>query len=132
MTRHPLDQAATTLGVAGVASLVFSLTTSSNNNFVTIHGAALIVFPVLGMCAVVGGITGRRILVQLAGAAYIAAAILQLVQFGRSTNWIDGSGSTFALLLALGIGLLVVGLAPRYDHQDSFTDGTTGQSSSAG
>lgn len=131
MTRHPLDQAATTLGVAGVASLVFSLTTSSNNNFVTMQGVALIVFPVLGMCAVVGGITGRRLLVQLAGAAYIAAAILQLVQFGRSTNWLDGSGSTFALLLALGIGLLVVGLAPRYDHQDSSTDGTR-RSSSAG
>ncbi len=131
MTRHPLDQAATTLGVVGVASLVFALSTSSNNNFVAMQGAALIVFPVLGMCAVVGGITGRRILVQLAGAAYIAAAILQLVQFGRSTNWIDGSGSTFALLLALGIGLLVVGLAPRYDHQDSSTGGT-GRSSSAG
>jgi len=131
MTRHPLDQAATTLGVAGVASLAFSLSTSSNNNFVTMQGAAMIVFPLLGMCALVGGITGRRILVQLAGAAYIAAAILQLVQFGRSTNWIDGSGSTFALLLALGIGLLVVGLAPRYDHQDSSTGGT-GRFSSAG
>lgn len=129
MTRHPLDQAATTLGVAGVASLVFSLSTSSNNSFVPMQGAALIVFPVLGICAVVGGFTGRRILVRLAGAAYIAAAILQLVQFGRSTNWIDGSGSTFALLLALGIGLLVVGLAPRYDHQDSYTDGTRRSSS---
>lgn len=119
MTRHPLDQAATALGVAGVVSLVFSLTTSSNNNFVTVQGAGLIVFPVLGACALLGGVTGRRILVQVAGAAYVAAAILQLVQFGRSTNWIDGSGSTFALLLGLGIGLLVVGLAPRYDHRES-------------
>ncbi len=123
MTRHPLDQAATTLGVAGVASLVFSLATSSNNNFVTMQGAALIVFPVLGICALVGGITGLRILVRLAGAAYVAAAILQLVQFGRHTNWLDGSGSTFALLLALGIGLLVVGFAPRENHRDSSTGG---------
>jgi len=131
MTRHPLDQAATTLGVAGVASLVFSATTSSNNNFVTMQGAGLIVFPVLGLCAVVGGITGRRILVRLAGAGYGAAAILQLAQFGRSTNWIDGSGSTFALLLALAIGLLVVGFAPRETHTGTLT-GPTRRSSSAG
>jgi hypothetical protein len=67
MTRPPLDQAATALGFAGVASLVFSLSTSSNNSFVSMQGAALIVFPLLGMCAVVGGLTGRRILVQLGG-----------------------------------------------------------------
>jgi hypothetical protein len=67
MTRRPLDQAATALGFAGVASLVFSLSTSSNNSFVSMQGAALIVFPLLGMCAVVGGLTGRRILVQLGG-----------------------------------------------------------------
>ncbi len=131
MTRHPLDQAATTLGVAGVASLVFSLTTSSNNNFVTMQGAGLIVFPVLGLGAVIGGITGRRILVRLTGAGYGAAAILQLAQFGRSTNWIDGSGSTFALLLALAIGLLVVGFAPRESPTGTLTEPTR-RSSSAG
>lgn len=97
MTRRRLDQAAATLGVAGVASLALSLTTSSNN-FVTVQGAAMIVFPLLGMCALVGGITSRRILVRLAGAGYGAAPILQLARFGCSSTWIDGSGSTFALL----------------------------------
>ncbi len=118
MTRHPLDQAAATLGAAGMASVVFTLATSSNNNFVKVEGAGLLVFPVLGLCALVGGLTGQRILVRLAGAAYAAAAILQLAQFGRSTNWIDGIGSTFALLLALGLGLLVVGFAPKDDRTE--------------
>lgn len=131
MTRHPLDQAAAALGAAGIASLVFSLATSSNNNFVKVQGAALVVFPVLGACALVGGLMGLRILVRLAGAAYLAAAILQLAQFGRSTNWLDGLGSTYALLLALGIGLLVVGFAPRADGDVSAPDGTR-RSSSAG
>ncbi|MEJ7707053.1 MAG: hypothetical protein WKF82_07080 [Nocardioidaceae bacterium] len=115
MTRHPFDQAAMTLGLAGIASLVFSLTTSSNNNFVLVQGPGLLIFPLLGLCALVGGAIGVRMVVRLAGAAYAAAAILQLAQFGRSTNWIQGNGSTFALLLALGVGLLVVGFTPRRD-----------------
>lgn len=123
MTRHPLDQAAATLGAAGVASVVFSLTTSSNNNFVKVTGAGLLVFPLLGLCALAGGLTGRRILVRLAGVAYVAAAVLQLAQFGRSTNWLGGIGSTFALLLALGLGLLVVGFAPRTDRTEPAAEG---------
>ncbi len=113
MTRHPLDRAAMALGVAGVVSLGFSLTTSSNNNFVLVEGLGLLVFPVLGAVAVVGGAIGQRGVVLAAGAAYVAAALIQLAQFGRSPNWLDGNGSTFALLLSLGIGLLVVGFAPR-------------------
>ncbi|MBA2558621.1 MAG: hypothetical protein H0V07_01810 [Propionibacteriales bacterium] len=118
MTRNPLDQAAATLGAAGIASVLFTLATSSNNNFVKVEGAGLLVFPVLGLCALVGGLTGRRILVRVAGATYAVAAILQLAQFGRSTNLLDGNGSTFALLLALGLGLLVVGFAPKDDRTD--------------
>ena len=113
MTRLPLDRAAMALGVAGVVSLGFSLTTSSNNNFVLVEGLGLLVFPVLGAVAVVGGAIGQRGVVLAAGAAYVAAALIQLAQFGRSPNWLDGNGSTFALLLSLGIGLLVVGFAPR-------------------
>ncbi len=113
MTRHPLDRAVIALGVAGVVSPGFALTTSSNNNFVLVQGLGLLVFPVLGAVAVIGGAMGQRGIGLAAGAAYVASALIQLAQFGRSTNWIDGNGSTFALLLSLGIGLLVVGLAPR-------------------
>lgn len=116
MTRRPLDRAAATLGAAGVASVLFTLTTSSNNNFVEVEKAGLVVLPVLGVCAVVGGLIARPILVRLAGAGYAAAAVVQLVQLGRSTNWLEGNGSTFALLLSLGLGLLVVGFAPMGDR----------------
>ncbi len=117
------------LGAAGMGSLVFSLATSSNNNFVKVQGAGLVVFPVLGACALAGGLLGLRILVRLAGAGYLAAAALQLAQFGRSTNWLDGLGSTYALLLALAIGLLVVGFAPRDDKGGSSPGGARRSSS---
>ncbi len=105
-----LGRAALALGVAGVISPVFALSTSSNNNFVLVQNAGLVVLPVLGVVAVLGVALARRLLVILAGAGFAGAALLQLVQFGRATNWLDGNGSTFSLLMALGIGLLTVGL----------------------
>ncbi len=114
MTRHPLDRAVVALGLTGIVSSIFALTTSSNNNFVLVQVSGLLVLPLLGACAVIGGAISQRVVVIFAGASYVAAALLQLLQLGRATNWIDGNGSTFALLFSLGIGLLVVGLAPRH------------------
>ena len=111
MTRDRFDRAAIALGGGAVLSLVFALTTSSNNNFAKVQGVALVIFPVLGLLAIFGGVTGRRPVVLTAGVLFVLSAVLQLVQFGRSTNWIDGNGSTFALLLAFGVGLLVVATA---------------------
>ncbi len=105
-----LGRAALALGVAGVISPVFALSTSSNNDFVLVQNAGLAVLPVLGVVAVLGVTLARGLLVILAGAGFAGAALLQLVQFGRATNWLDGNGSTFSLLMALGIGLLTVGL----------------------
>ncbi|MDQ3480960.1 MAG: hypothetical protein M3423_06480 [Actinomycetota bacterium] len=113
MSSHPFDRSALVLGVVGVVSPIFALSTSSNNNFVSVQGAGLVVLVVFGACAVIGGVLAKRALVVFAGAGYAVAAILQLLQFGRSTNWLDGTGSTLALMLGLAIGLLVVGLAPR-------------------
>ncbi len=111
MNRDPLDRAAIVLGTSGIVSLLFALTTSSNNNFVLVHGLGLVVFPALGVVAIAGGILGARTFVLVAGVGYMLAAVLQLVQFGQSTNWLGGNGSTFALLLAYGVGLVVVGVA---------------------
>lgn len=113
MSRHPLDRAALLLGLVGLLSPIFSLTTSSNNNFVPVQGLGLAVIPVLGALAILGAVMGNRIVILVAGGLCLAAALLQLAQFGRDPNWLEGNGSTFALLLALGIGLSVVGLAPR-------------------
>jgi len=108
MTSNPFDRAALTLGAVGVVSAVFALSTSSNNNFVLVRDASLVVLVILGACAVIGGATALRPLVLVAGAGYAVATVLQLVQFGRSPNWLDGNGSTAALLAGLGIGFLAL------------------------
>lgn len=116
--RTTFDRAAVVIGVGGVLSVLFALTTSSDNNFVKVGGTGLLVFLVLGLLAIAGGLSGLRPLVLAAGGLFVLAAIVQLVQFGRSTNWLDGNGSTFALLLAWGLGLLVVGFAGRVAERE--------------
>lgn len=113
MTENPFDRAALLLGAVAVLSPVFALSTSSNNNFVTVRNGGLAVLVVLGVLALAGGYLSRPLVVLAAGAGFGLAALVQLVQLGRSTNWLDGSGSTFSLLLGLAVGLLVVGAAGR-------------------
>lgn len=115
----PVGRAALALGATGVASPIFALSTSSNNNFVLVQNAGLVVFPVLGLVAVLGVVLAHRLFVVLAGAGFAVAALIQLLQFGHSTNWIDGNGSTFSLLMALGIGLLTAGLTPSNPPDDT-------------
>jgi len=123
MTTAPLSRAAVGLGAAGIVSPVFALSTSSNNNFVLVQGLGLVVLVVLGLLAVAGGLLERPLLVRLAGGAYAVAAILQLVQFGRTANWLGGNGSTFALMASLATGLLVVGLQPTTRARESVDPG---------
>ncbi len=105
------DKGAIALGVLGVVSPVFHLLdNSSKTNFVAVDGLGLWTFVVLGLVAIVGGVTHRAIVVSAAGAAFAVTAVIQLVQFGRSTNYFDGNGSTFSLMFALALGLLVLGL----------------------
>ena len=115
---EPSGRAALALGVVGVISPAFALTTSSNNNFVLVQGLGLVVFPVLGLVAVLGVALAKRLIVILAGAGFALAALVQLAQFGRSPNWLDGNGSTFSLLTALGIGLLATALTPSVPSAD--------------
>ncbi len=107
LTGSPRDRAALALGLVGVVSPVFALTTSSNNNFVLVQNLALLVFPALGLVAIAGALTRRRALITTAGGGFALVALVQLFQLGRETNWLDGNGSTFAVLLALAVGLLV-------------------------
>lgn len=109
MSRHEsTGRAALALGTLGVLSPVFALATSRNTNFVLMKPAAIFVLPVLGLLTIVGVLLENRIVVLSAGAAFAVAAVLQLVQFGHATNWLGGNGSTFSLLLALGVGLLTL------------------------
>ena len=111
-TSTPGRRAVLALGAVALASPLFALSTSSNNNFVLVRGVGLVVLPLLGFLAVLGAAASRAPIVLLAGAGFLLAAVLQLAQFGRSPNWLGGNGSTFSLLLALGIGLIVAARTP--------------------
>lgn len=115
MTGGRLDRAALALGLAALFSSLFWLSTGGPEpiNLVHVRGVALVVILVLGAIAVLGALLHRRAIVIVAGAGFVVAAVLQLLQFGRETNWLGGDGSTLALMGGLGLGLLAVGLAAR-------------------
>jgi len=109
-----LARAAMWLGVVGVFAASFALA-SGPWKPADIKGLPVVVTIVLGLVAIVGARLTMRVVVLVSAVGYLAAALLQLAQFGRSTNWLGGSGSTFALFLGLGVGLLAVALAPTLD-----------------
>lgn len=105
------DKGAIALGILGVLAPVFHLLDgSAKTNFVAANGLGLWTFVVLGLVAIVGGVTHRAVVVTATGAVFAVTAVIQLIQFGRSTNWFEGNGSTFSLMFALALGLLVLGL----------------------
>ena len=122
MSENAFDRAALLLGAVAVLSPVFRLSTSSNNNFVSMGNGAIIVAVLLGLLALTGGFTSQSVLVVTAGAGFALAALVQLVQLPLSSNWLDGSGSTFALFLALAIGLMVTGVVGQQSVPDDSPD----------
>ncbi|MEO8222722.1 MAG: hypothetical protein ABI563_18285 [Specibacter sp.] len=117
MTGRRFDRAPVVLGVAALLSTLFALSTGGPAPVDLIHvrGAGLIVILVLGVLTVLGGMLRRRVLVIVAGAGFVLAATIQLLQTGQPVNWLGGDGSTLALMGGLGIGLLAVSLARRPD-----------------
>ncbi len=65
----------------------------------------------LTLCALAaaGARTGSGVLLLVAGAGLLLAALVQPAQDGRGTNWLGGNGSTYAMLLGFGGGLLALG-----------------------
>ena len=113
MTGQPLDRAADALGIAGVVAVVFWPLTGDPWELVKIDTAAAIVTVLLGVAAVVGARRGLPTLAFAAGAGYLLAALLQLAQAGRASNWLGGNGSTVSYFLGLGVGLLAVATTRR-------------------
>ncbi len=116
MSGRRFDRAAVVLGVAALLGSLFAFSTGGPAPVDLIHvrGAGLIVIVALGVVAVAGGVLRRRVLVIVAGAGFVAAAVIQLLQTGRAVNWLGGDGSTLALMGGLGLGLLAVALTtPR-------------------
>jgi hypothetical protein len=122
-TRHPAnqaanvrtayDRAAVALGLASIASIVFA-PLRGELGFVAFDGVgAIVVAVVLGALGGLAGWLVRPALAVLAGAAFVVAAILQVVLIATDTTWLGGQISTSSLWLGLGVGLLAVGLARR-------------------
>jgi hypothetical protein len=78
---------------------------------------------ILAVVAVTGGVLTIRPIVLVAGAGFLVAAVLQVVQLSLGgTNTLGGDGSTVGLCLGFAVGLLAVGSAARSsrstDHPD--------------
>ncbi|WP_019812362.1 Rv1678 family membrane protein [Saccharomonospora halophila] len=110
-----LDRAAVALGVGGLLTFVFTFSDGAYRpyDFLQIQGVGLVVILALSALGLLGGLLRKPLLVLASGVAFAAAAIIQLVQAGRSPNWLEGDGSTLSVLLALAAGLLAVGFAAR-------------------
>ncbi|MCY0931497.1 hypothetical protein OTB20_36005 [Streptomyces sp. H27-H1] len=101
------------LGLGAAASTVLGIADAPPWELVTLGGTGTLVVLVLACLTVAAGLSGVRVLIVLAGAGFLAAAVLQLVQIGwTDTNLLGGDGSTVALLLAFAVGLLALGFAP--------------------
>lgn len=111
-TRSTLDRAAAVLGAVSVASAGF-VVLRGDFGFVRVRGWGVAVAVVLGALALLAGWTARRVLTVVAGAGFLAAAVVQVAVWATSNNVLAGDGSTVSLWLGLGVGLLAAGLAPR-------------------
>jgi hypothetical protein len=112
--RTSLDRAAVAIGIASIVSVVFTFI-NGDLEFVRVHRGAVLVALVLGLVAGAAGWLANRWLAVAAGAGFLLAALVLLMLLGVNGNggFLDGSASTFALWLGLGVGLVVVGLTPR-------------------
>lgn len=93
------------LAAAAAAATLFYFAPSGDAvRFVKVSLPVVAVLLVIALAGLLGARTGRSELFAVAGAIGLIASILQLIQFGASTNWLAGNGSTAAFLAGLGIG----------------------------
>jgi hypothetical protein len=109
--RSDVDRAALVLGVV---SLVGAVVGRPGGTFVFVHlgHRGYLVVLIGGVLAAVAGWFGLRFLVVGVGVAYLVAAVVQALLIGRGSDPFGGDGSTVSFWLALGVGLLALGLTP--------------------
>lgn len=120
MIANRLHRATVALGVTAVVCCVFAVTPALGAavDFIRVAGGGIIALAVVGILAIVSGLARMRILGLIAGALFLVAALVQLVQLGSSANLLGGDGSTMALFGGLGIGLVSIWLASRAHTED--------------
>jgi hypothetical protein len=106
-----LNRAALGLGLASIAAVIFVFDGLGDFRFMRISGASIAIALILGALACVAAWLARPVLAVVAGAAFLVAALLQLISTATGNDWLGASLSTMSFWLGLGIGLLVVGLA---------------------
>ncbi|NDL58161.1 Rv1678 family membrane protein [Phytoactinopolyspora mesophila] len=109
-----LNRATAGLGLASIAGLVFVIEALGDFRFMRVSGAAIAVALVLGLLACVAGWLARPVLAVVAGVAFLAAALLQLISTATGNDWLGASLSTMSFWLGLGVGLLLVGLTAHF------------------
>ena len=98
-------QAGYGLSAAAAVSILFILAPSNDAvRLIRIGAVAAVILLILAVLGALSARTGKAALYLATGLLALAAAVLQLIQFGRDTNWIGGNGSTVAWLAGLGIG----------------------------
>jgi hypothetical protein len=108
-----LDRAAIVLGAVSIMSAGF-IFVHGTFQLVQIGAIGLVVGSVLGLLAIAAGLLAERMLMLAAGAGFLVAAAVQLVMLsGGSSGFLGGNASTFSLWLALGMGLIALGMVPR-------------------
>jgi len=98
-------QAGYGLSAAAAVSILFILAPSNDAvRLIQIGAVAAVILLILAVLGALSARTGKAAFYLVAGLLALAAAVLQLIQFGRDTNWLGGNGSTVAWLAGLGIG----------------------------
>lgn len=113
MSVTTFDRAAVVMGTASIASVVFGIEGLGDFRFVWLSGVSIVVALVLGLLALLAGALARPALAIMAGIAFVAAAIVQVVSAATGNDWLGADLAATSLWLGLGVGLLVVGSVPR-------------------
>lgn len=113
MTVSTLDRAAVVMGLGSIASVVFVLEGLGDFRFMRVSGASIVIALAIGLLALLAGSLSRPALAVVAGLAFLAAAVVQVVSSATGNDWLGSDLSTMSLWLGLGVGLFVAGSAPR-------------------
>ncbi|GAA2410329.1 hypothetical protein GCM10010191_18920 [Actinomadura vinacea] len=109
------DRSVLALGATSLASVLFTFTDGYPWEMAAMPGPAVVVAVVLGLAACAAVALRASIPVIIVGAAFLAAAVVVLLEPLLNQKWIEGTGSTFSLWLGLGVGLVAAGLARRLE-----------------